>query len=464
MTSQNVAQKSLFQIAWPIFIDLSLRMLTGSINILMVGRLSTLFVAAMTVGNQIFGLSIVIFNFIGIGVCVSIAQMQGAGDHKSIKKIIHCAYGFNFICGILVVSSIIFFGHQILDLMQIQENIHDTAYTYLTVLAISLLPEALSICTAAVLRSYGYTKEAMYSSLVANILTICSNSILLFGHFGLPQLGIKGAAISIIVGRIGALFVLLYFFRHRINVNIYLKFLFVFKPYFLKRILRIGMPSAGENLAWNLQFMTATAFIASIGNYELATHTFYFQVICMYMMLFSVSLGIATEIVVAYHIGAQSYDVAYSRLMRSLKIGLIGSLLIAIIMACGISHLLLGIFSNHEEKILLLASPLMLLSIIMEPGRTFNVIVINSLRAANDTSFPMIMAIISMWCIGVPLEYFLGIHLHFGLLGIWIAFACDEWIRGISMYFRWKSKAWVNKSKIRIQQDLQQNKKNLIAK
>ncbi len=453
MSNKTIDQKSLFQVAWPIFCDLSLRILTGSINILMIGRISTLFVAAMTVGNQIFALSIVIFNFIGIGLTVGIAQMLGAGDHKSIRKIIHCAYGFNCICGILVVLFINIFGHNILDLMQIQDDIHDAAHTYLTVLALSLFPEALSICTASILRAHGYTKEAMYSSLVANILTICSNSLLLFGYFGIPQFGIEGAAISIIVGRIGALAVLIFFFRHKINIPIHIKFLFIFKSYYLKRILRVGLPAAGENLAWNLQFMTATAFIASIGNYELATHTFYYQVICMYMMLFSLSLGLTTEIVVAFHVGAQNYEIAYHRLIKSMKYGFLGSFLITIVMYFGVSHLILDIFSKHSTEVLDLATPLILLSIIMEPGRAFNVIVINSLRAANDTNFPMIMAIISMWCFAVPAEYFLGIHMGYGLIGIWIAFACDEWIRGVSMFIRWRSKVWIEKSEKRRAKD-----------
>jgi Na+-driven multidrug efflux pump len=166
----------------------------------------------------------------------------------------------------------------------------------------------------------------------------------------------------------------------------------------------------------------------------------------MFMMLFAVSIGSATEIMVAFHIGAGNYELVYRRLIRSLKIGLAGSLIIATIMACGFSGMLLDLFSNHSPQVAELAAPLILLSVMMEPGRAFNVIVINSLRAANDASFPMIMAILSMWCVAVPLEYFLGISMQMGLLGVWIAFTCDEWIRGISMYFRWKTRIWQRKS------------------
>jgi Na+-driven multidrug efflux pump len=92
-----------------------------------------------------------------------------------------------------------------------------------------------------------------------------------------------------------------------------------------------------------------------------------------------------------------------------------------------------------------MGSTLLLLCLILEPGRTFNLVVINSLRATGDANISLIMGFISMWGISVPLAYFLGIHLGFGLPGIWIAFIVDEWFRGITMYFRWRSRVWEKK-------------------
>lgn len=83
---------------------------------------------------------------------------------------------------------------------------------------------------------------------------------------------------------------------------------------------------------------------------------------------------------------------------------------------------------------------------VLELGRTFNVVIINSLRGAGDTLFPVVMALISMWSIGVGLAYVLGVIFNLGLTGVWIAFTCDEWFRGLSMYGRWKKKKWMAKS------------------
>ncbi len=80
----------------------------------------------------------------------------------------------------------------------------------------------------------------------------------------------------------------------------------------------------------------------------------------------------------------------------------------------------------------------------MEPGRAANLVVINSLRAAGDVQFPVILGIISMWGISVPLAYILGVNVGWGLIGVWVAMISDEWFRGLGMIWRWKQGKWRN--------------------
>lgn len=100
------------------------------------------------------------------------------------------------------------------------------------------------------------------------------------------------------------------------------------------------------------------------------------------------------------------------------------------------------VITNHD--IIELGSILLLLTALVEPGRAFNAVVINSLRAAGDVNFPVFIGVLSMWGISVPLAYMLGIHVGLGLVGIWIAFIVDEWLRGVLMLFRWRQGKWRN--------------------
>src|ERR1700689_5605922 len=109
--------------------------------------------------------------------------------------------------------------------------------------------------------------------------------------------------------------------------------------------------------------------------------------------------------------------------------------------AC-IAPFLLGFFTRNAA---ILAGGVLLvrLAIVLEPGRVFNVVVISSLRATGDVGFPIQMAVLSMWCVWVPLAWLLGLKLGLGLAGFWIAMITDEWLRGLLMYRRWKNRRWL---------------------
>lgn len=188
--------------------------------------------------------------------------------------------------------------------------------------------------------------------------------------------------------------------------------------------------------------MAITFFITMIGTEALTTRV-YTQNLMMFMMLFSIAISQGTQILIGYLIGAKEYESAYKRCLKSLYSGITISILMAVIFSI-FSKPLLGIFTSNE-RILEVGGLLVLLTIILEPGRSFNMVIIGSLRAAGDIKFPTYVGILSMWGIAVPVAYILGIHFDLGLVGVWIAFIADEWFRGIIMLYRWKSRAWMTK-------------------
>lgn len=210
----------------------------------------------------------------------------------------------------------------------------------------------------------------------------------------------------------------------------------------LRKLLKIGIPSAGEQLSYNISQMVITYFIAIMGAQALTTKV-YTQNITMFILLFGTAISQGTQILIGRYIGAKQFDNAYDRCMKSLYWALGIAAGTSVIMSL-FSKQLIGIFSQNPD-IIATASMLIVMTIILEPGRSFNVIIINSLRAAGDAKFPVYMAMISMWGIGLPLAYLFGIHLGFGLAGVWISFIADEWVRGILMYRRWRSRIWIQK-------------------
>lgn len=438
-------QRSLFSISWPIFIDLGMHFATLMINMAMVGMVSVEAVAELTVGNQVFDLGLILFNFINIGVCVSTAQALGNGNTRMSRRIIHMALGLNIIWGAIISIAVFFASDLIVELMQVPPEIIESSRNYLMIISLSFLPEALCLCCAQILRAYECTRDSMYMAILINIITIIGNYLFLFGAFGVPKLGVEGVALSTVIGRTAVVGIFIYLIIKRSRVRIIPRFMFVIKKKVLYHILNIGLPGAGENLSWHSQYMFMTAVIASLGAIPLATHGIYFQM-CMILMLFSASIGMGTEILVAHYAGALKLDLAYKQLMHSVKLGIIATTILAATIPLFTGCFVFSFFTDSYE-VLKMAAPIFILSVFMEPGRILNVIIINSLRAVGDTKFPVLMAVLSMWCVSVPLGTYLALEQGLGLLGVWIGFCTDEWLRGISMLIRWKSKVWVKACK-----------------
>jgi Na+-driven multidrug efflux pump len=280
----------------------------------------------------------------------------------------------------------------------------------------------------------------MWITAVQNLLNVVGNCLLLFGLLGLPRLGVMGVAISGVVSRLvayGAFWVLV---RRRAGVRIEPGDYFRFPAREITRILRIGLPSAGENLLWTGAFVVATSFIAIMGPRSLTTQSYVMQV-SMWVIQFGISVGLATEILVGRHVGAGHFEEAYREPLRSLRAAFL-MVCAGIVPIAAFAPQLLGLFT-HDPEIIRGGTILLRMGLLLETGRVFNIIFVMSLRATGDSVFPFVMGVASMWGIWVPLGWLLGLTLELGLPGIWIAMMADEWFRASVFFRRWKRRGWM---------------------
>ena len=437
------APLSLFSLTWPLFFDFALHFLTAALNTLMISRVSYQGVAALSVGNMVFELSITLFSFVSIGASVVITQYLGAKNRAAASDVVYSSIGFNLMVGIVAALGVFSGAGLILHYMNLPADLIPDATLYLQIVGICLIPEAIAMCLAAGMRAHGFTKQAMWVTLLMNVITFAGNLLLLYGWFGVPQMGVAGVAISTVVGRLVGMSLMAYLFVKYTRIPLKLFEIIRPKKHLLAKVFHIGLPAAGESISWMLQFMVVTAFVGLMGEKALAAQALYFQ-ICMFILLFGLSIGIGNEIMIGHMIGAKQYKAAETQMYRALKIGLVLTTIVAAL-ATIFGENLVAIFTD-EQDILVMVGQLFILTLFMEPGRTFNLIVINALRASGDARFPFVAGIISMWCIAVPLAYLFGIYLDLGLVGIWCALAIDEWTRGLIMLWRWRSGRWKSKS------------------
>jgi putative MATE family efflux protein len=426
-------------ITWPIFIELFLQMIMGSTDIIMLSHISDDVVAAIGVANQLVFFAILLFSFTATGTAVLLSQYLGAGLKKDAKQASAISLTINLGMGLIVSVLFVIFKGPLLNIFHLDQEIAIIGYDYLSIVGGTLFLQAMLVTVSAILRSNGFTREAMFVSVMMNLIHLVGNALVIYGWFGFPEMGVKGVALSTAFSRAAALIIAFWFMYKRLPIRIEWNDYIDFQLTHIKKILKIGIPAAGEQLSYNTSQMAMTAITALLGAAALSTRVYTWNIMS-FIMLFALAVGQGTQILIGYRVGAGDFAGAYKQLLKSLKVSFIITIFIAIFIAI-FRETIMGLFTDDPE-IIKVGSTLLLLCLILEPGRTLNLIVVNSLRATGDAVFTVKMGVLSMWGIAVPVSYLLGIQFGLGLAGVWIAFIADEWFRGIVMYFRWKSRAW----------------------
>ena len=430
---------SLFSLTWPIFFEMLLFTLMGIVDTLMLSKLADDAVAGVGTANQFIHVTILILEVIGNGASIVVAQYLGSRRLSEVPKITAVAILMNLVCGVILSIVFIFSAGTMMRAMNLHGDVLVYAEQYLVIIGGGIFLQALINATAAIVRVHSFTKQAMYVSIGMNVIHIVLNYILIFGKFGAPELGVQGAAISSVISRTLALIVFFWLLYRVLAVKIVWRDYIAFPMNYIRKILKIGLPSAFEQVLYHTCQIILMYYVTYLGAEALAARQYAYN-ISMFTFLFAMAIGAGTAIMIGRYVGAGYKEAAYKQLWRSLKWAMVFTLIfVALVMI--FREPLMRIFTTNEEVIKIGASVL-LLSIVLETGRTINITIINTLRAAGDATFPLVIGIFSMLLMSVPLGYVLVFKLDMGLPGIWLAIAADEWCRAILVMIRWKSRKW----------------------
>ncbi|GIP16218.1 MATE family efflux transporter [Paenibacillus montaniterrae] len=438
-TGKGAHEFNLFKLTWPIFLEVFLFMLMGIVDTFMLSEISDNAVSGVGAANSFLHIAILIMEVIGNGASIVVAQYLGSRKLLEASRISALAVTLNLIVGLILSATFLVTGKHLLMMMNLQGEVLEHAHSYLAIVGGAIFLQAIINSLAAIIRVHGYTKQAMFVSLGMNIIHIVGNYALIFGHFGMPQLGTQGAAISSVLSRFIAIIVFFWLLYRIMEVRIEWKHYFTLSKTYIKNILKIGIPSALEQVMYHSCQMVFLFYVTYLGEAALAART-YANNISMFIYMFAMAVGIGTSIIIGRLVGAGKPDQAYRRVWSSVKsASIISLIMIAIVTLFRVP--LMSIFTDDPDVIAIGASVL-LLSLVLESGRTINIIIVNSLRASGDAKFPLWVGMFTMVGMSLPLGYLLVFQLEMGLAGVWLAIAADEWARAVIMSLRWKSRGW----------------------
>jgi putative MATE family efflux protein len=433
------AQIPLLHLAWPIFVENILRASLMSVDTAMLGRFSENAVAAMSLVNQFAFFIQLLYMTVSTGASILITQQLGAGRRREAGLIGVGSLTLVVAFSLVVSSAFTLVTGPLIGLYGLDPEVARYARQFLVLYGGLSFFMALNIAQASILRAWGHTRDPMLVNVLCLVLTVLGNALCLFGPFGFPVLGVTGVAASTVFSQVVACALCFVAMRRRRELALPLAEAARIPGRLYSAILAIGLPTAGENLAYNVSQIAIMAMLSRLGAVPLATYGIVMAML-RYVFMAGVSIGSAAQLKVGYLVGSGRPAEAKQRVYRYFALASLCT--VSVMVPLELFHRpVLGLFST-DPGILALGSTVLLVAIVHEPGRNFNTVFIPALKGAGDVRFPVTMGVLSMWGIGVAGAWLLGIRLHWGLAGIWIAMAADEWVRGLVMWRRWRSGVW----------------------
>jgi putative MATE family efflux protein len=434
---------TMIKLAAPIMLQ---NLIFASLNMVdgvMIGQLGESAVAAVGVANQIFFLVSLLFFGIGSGSAIFAAQYWGRKDTERIQSVLGLSLLMS-ISGAVIFSLVaILFPVQVISIYSKDPAVISQGSVYLQIVAFSYVITAITNSFAFVLRSTENVKLPLVTSLVALSLNTFMNYGLILGNFGLPSLGVKGAAIATIISRlIEVILLLLIIYRKKLPVAAKLRSLLNLKILPIKKFFNTTLPVIATEIVWSFGITTYNVVYARIGTESIAAVNIAGTLDRIIFVVF-MGLGHACAIMIGNQIGAEQNELAISYAKKYLVLGAIGAAIFGIIMYIFATPMLsfykVSDFTiNYTTKLI----GLMALSL---PVRSLNLILlIGILRSGGDTIVAFFIDAASVWVIGVPMAligaFVLGLPIHL----VYLMVLADEVVKLAMGLYRFFSQRWIN--------------------
>lgn len=423
--------RSLFLLSLPLIGGHIAQILIGVGDTLIVGRYSTEALAALVLGTTIFFIIFILGAGFSFAAMALVSTANTGDDNTKIRRITRMALWLSLAFGLLV-SPIFVFSERLLLFLGQEFNLSALASDYLIFSGIAIFP-ALS---ASVMRCYlagmEYVKVTFYISIVAVLLNLLVNYLLVFGMFGLPELGIVGAGIATVFVNLFMFMSFVIYAKIKLpQHNLFVRF---WRPDrgVIGLVLKMGSAIGITSLAEAGLFSASSIMMGWVGQLELAAHGIALQLASITFML-HLGLSDAATIRVSSALGKKDKIEIIIECWAAIVISL-GLSFLAILIFLGFPKFLISAFLNSEELnanlIVELGISLLALAALFQLVDGGQALAIHLLRGLHDTTIPMYLAVISYWIIGLPSGYILTFHYNFDAQGIWLGlviglgFAC----------------------------------------
>ncbi|QQE78181.1 MATE family efflux transporter [Alicyclobacillus sp. SO9] len=425
------AARRIFAIAWPAIGEAYLQNFLGVVDMIFIAHISLAAVAAVGVTNIYKLTYTAVFTAVSTALSVSLSRYVGARQFKTGRAAIWHAFIIVLVVGTVLGVASVLFSVPLLRIMGARGALLQTAIPYFQIVLAMAPLIALFTAQSAAFRAIGMTKIPLRIGLEMNAIHVVVDYLLIFGFGPIPALGIRGAALSLLVVRIYALARL--WWKSRCLEAIALsKADLTLQLDILKQMMRFSLPAAAERLSKRLGQVLYFGIIVRMGVDVYATHN-----IAGTLTPFASAVGegfsIAATAAIGNAIGRGHKSLIdtyrrWSYLQAAVSMTVITGLL------CIFSPWIAQ-FYTHSTHVINLLTVILAIDTISQPFMSSVVIDTATIQVGGNTRFPMMVTTIGIWCIRSVGVYVFGWRMGFGLPAVWASIAVDNMIR--SVIFTW---------------------------
>ena len=434
--------KTVLQLAIPVTIQNIFMSSLNMVDTIMVGQLGAVEIAAVGQANRFSFIMIIVLFAISSGTAIFTAQYWGKKDLERIGTVTAIAMGLNSAIALGFCLAGLFFPALIMRAFTNDPAVIAVGVTYLRYVAPGALFLVVPMLYSFVLRSMEEVKLPMYTSIISIATNTFMNYCLIFGKFGFPEWGVKGAAIATVLSRIIETAIMLIVVGKTPRPLLKMQDFFTFSPIVLRQFFATTMPVLVNEFSWVMAVTMYGVVYGRMGTADVAAMNILspveqFAASCFF------GISSATSIMVGNQIGAGNADTAYRYAKRFAIFTPIGAALVGLLVAL-IAPFVIVMYNVPDAVKTLTMNCLLVLAAALWM-KMFNMInIVGILRGGGDTKFAMYIEMCSIWLFGVPLAFFGGLVWKMAIYWVFALTQFEELIKMSIGIHRLASRKWMH--------------------
>ena len=448
MFSISKDYKYILRIALPAIAGLSTQMIVSLVDTALVGRLpDTEFVlAAMGIGVLATWAVVSLFSSLATGTHVLIARRFGEQNFEECGKVLNTSIILSLFIGVIVSFLVVVFSYDISSFFAVDPKVAFYAGKFLHYRFMGIPFFLITVSYRGFFFGIGKTKVFMFSGLLVNFLNIVFNVVLIYGLFGFPRMGLAGSGLG---STLATICDAIFYFSISIFPDYRRKFHYFRNLKFVKQIassiIKISLPVSLQNIFILVGFLSFISITGLIGTVEQAASNVVFSSLLI-SLLPCFGFGIAVQTLVGNSIGSGDIKLAKHYGLETSKLATIYTVALGLFFTLA-PRVILSLTTSNQH-VIETAVPALRIAGLGQIFYGIGVVLANGLQASGATLYVMIAEVTVNWFIFVPIAYFLGVFLKFGLVGAWFALPFYVVIYALVIFVKFKLGRWEHYKKV----------------